>query len=61
MADPSRGKGKRGGLRVIFLDFPDRGRTYLLYLYDKDEAEDLASDEKKALKALASSIKGELK
>lgn len=61
MADPSRGKGKRGGLRVIFLDLHDRERTYLLYLYDKDEAEDLTSDEKKALKALVSSIKGESK
>jgi hypothetical protein len=33
--DPSRGKGKRGGLRILYLDLPDRERTYLLYLYGK--------------------------
>ena len=37
--DPSRQKGKRGGLRVLYLDLPDRERTYLLYLYGKNEAE----------------------
>ena len=57
--DPSRGKGKRGGLRVVYLDLADREVTYLLYLYGKDEAEDLTSDEKKALKNLVNSIKGE--
>ncbi len=57
--DPSRGKGKRGGLRVIYLDLGDKEVTYLLYLYGKDEAEDLTPDEKKALKTLVSSIKGE--
>jgi hypothetical protein len=59
MSDPSRGKGKRGGLRVIYLDLPDREITYLLYLYTKDEAEDLTSDEKKIFKALVNSLKGE--
>jgi hypothetical protein len=57
--DPSRGKGKRGGLRVIYLDLVDREVTYLLYLYGKDEAEDLTTNEKKALKTLVTSIKGE--
>lgn len=61
MPDPSRGKGKRGGLRIIFLDLPDREITYLLYLYGKDEAEDLTSKEKKHFKNLVNSIKGEKK
>jgi hypothetical protein len=61
MPDPSRGKGKRGGLRVIYLDLPDREVTYLLYLYGKDEAEDLSANEKRAFKNLVSSIKGEKK
>ena len=30
IADPSRGKGKRGGHRVIYLDLPGIERTYLL-------------------------------
>lgn len=61
VADPSRGKGKRGGLRIIFLDLPDREVTYLIYLYGKDEAEDLTSAEKKAFKQLVDLIKGEKK
>ncbi len=57
--DPSRKKGKRGGLRILYLDLPDRERTYLLYLYGKDEAEDLTAQEKKIFKELVSQIKGE--
>lgn len=59
MPDLSRGKGKRGGLRIVYLDLPDREVTHLLYLYGKDEAEDLTTDEKKIFKALVNSIKGE--
>jgi hypothetical protein len=59
--DPSRKKGKRGGLRVLYLDLPDRERCYLLYLYGKDEAEDLTADEKKGFKTLVAQIKGEPK
>lgn len=61
MPDSSRGKGKRGGLRVIYLDLSDREVTYLLYVYGKDEADDLSSDEKKVFKALVEKIKGEKK
>lgn len=57
--DPSRQKGKRGGLRIIYLDLPDKERTYLLYLYGKNEAEDLNASEKKIFKALVAQIKGE--
>lgn len=59
--DPSRKKGKRGGLRILYLDLPAKQRTYLLYLYGKDEAEDLTSNEKKMFRALVTQIKGELK
>jgi hypothetical protein len=57
--DPSRGKGKRGGLRVLYLDLPNRERCYLLYLYGKDEAEDLTSEDKKLFRDLVAQIKGE--
>jgi mRNA-degrading endonuclease RelE of RelBE toxin-antitoxin system len=51
-ADPRRGKGKRGGLRVIYYWW-DGGRQFWLFtLYDKDEMEDLSADEKKLLKAM---------
>jgi len=43
MPDPSRAEGKRGVLRVIYLDQPEKETTYLLYIYGKNEADDLAS------------------
>lgn len=59
IADPGRGKGKRGGYRVIYLDLPDVERTYLLALYDKDEKDDISPDEKKILRALVDKLKKE--
>ena len=59
MPDSRRGKGKRGGFRVIYLDLADRERTYLLALYDKDAKDDLAPEEKKALRALTARLKAE--
>ncbi len=59
MPDPTRGKGKRGGLRVLYLDLPNRGITYLFYLYGKGEAHDVSPQQKKALKALVDQIKRE--
>ena len=58
-ADPRRGKGKRGGLRNLFLDLPRRGITYLLYLYGKDEAADISAKQKKQISALVRIIKGD--
>ncbi len=59
VGDEGRGKGKRGGFRVIYLDLPHIERTHLLALYDKDEKDDISKDEKKALKALVEQIKKE--
>jgi hypothetical protein len=55
--DPQRGKGKRGGLRVIYYWWDGGSQFWLFTLYDKDELTDLGSDEKKALKAM---LKAEL-
>lgn len=50
--DPRRGKGKRGGLRVIYYWW-DGGSTFWLFtLYDKDEMADLSADEKKVLRGM---------
>jgi hypothetical protein len=49
--DPRRGKGRRGGLRVIYYFFPADQQIWLMTLYDKDEASDLTAGEKKALRA----------
>ena len=49
-ADPRRGKGRRGGLRVIYYYFPGEQQIWLMTLYDKNEASDLTPKEKQALK-----------
>lgn len=50
-ADPRRGKGRRGGLRVIYFHFRADEQVWLMTIYDKSEAADLSPQEKKALKA----------
>jgi hypothetical protein len=49
-ADARRGKGRRGGLRVIYYHFKSDSQIWLVTLYDKDEASDLTAKEKKALR-----------
>jgi hypothetical protein len=48
--DSRRGKGKRGGLRVIYYHLMTNHQIWFFTLYSKDEATDLTSGEKKALK-----------
>lgn len=55
--DERRGKGKRGGLRVIYYWWSSGPEFWLFTLYDKDEAADLTTAEKKAVRDL---IKAEL-
>src|SRR6478672_2628579 len=51
--DPRRGKGKRGGLRIIYLPIPEMRRFFMLDVYDKDEAEDLSPADRARLAQLA--------
>jgi len=46
-----RGKGRRGGLRIVYYYFSSDHQLWLMTLYDKNEAADLTAKEKKALKA----------
>ena len=48
-SDARRGKGKRGGLRVIYYWWSEGAEFWLFTLYDKDEASDLTPDERKAI------------
>jgi len=48
--DSRRGKGKRGGLRVIYYYLTTDHQIWFFTLYNKDEATDLTPDEKKQLK-----------
>ena len=48
--DERRGKGKRGGLRIIYYHFEEENLVWLLTIYDKSEMEDLTQDQKKLLR-----------
>ena len=48
--DTGRGKGRRGGLRVIYYCFLSEQEIWLLTLYGKNEAADLTKDEKDRLR-----------
>ncbi len=49
-ADPRRGKGKRGGLRVIYYYLSTDAQIWLVTLYGKGEVADLSATDKRALK-----------
>ncbi|MBT2337828.1 MULTISPECIES: toxin [Pseudomonas] len=49
-ADERRGKGKRGGLRVIYYWLMSDGQFWMFAIYDKDELENLTSEQEKLLK-----------
>ena len=48
--DRRRGKGKRGGLRVIYYHLASDTQVWLITIYDKDDAADLSPAERRALK-----------
>jgi mRNA-degrading endonuclease RelE of RelBE toxin-antitoxin system len=57
--DPSRGTGKRGGVRVIYLYIPEAFRVDFVDLYGKDEKDDLTSAEKRFLAEFVKNLKRE--
>lgn len=50
-------KGKRGGFRVDYLDFPDEEILYYVVIYPKSEKDDLSPNEEKILLRLLREIK----
>lgn len=57
-ADKRRGKGRRGGLRIIYYWWDQGLQFWLFTLYDKDEMSDLTPAQQKKLRAM---VKAELK
>jgi hypothetical protein len=50
------GRGKRGGARIIYGDFPVHGITYLFAVYPKNEKENISEDERHAYKTIMEQI-----
>jgi len=46
------GRGKRGGVRVIYYRVNAADQIYMLYVYAKSKAEDLTRDQLKALRQI---------
>jgi hypothetical protein len=46
------GRGKRGGIRVIYYYFTKDEQIYMLYAYPKSKKDDLTADQLKQLKQL---------
>jgi hypothetical protein len=57
--DEARGKGTRGGVRVIYLHIPEIERIVFVYGYTKELQEDLSPEEAKELGSLVGAIKAE--
>ncbi len=56
-SNPSRGKGKRGGFRCLYLYLGSRDHIHLLFLLDKGEQEDLSDDQRKTLRRMVAELK----
>jgi len=56
----AQGRGKRGGMRIIFADYPSAGVTYLLWVWPKNQAGNLTSDKKELLRKLKLMINKEV-
>ena len=54
----AKGKGKRGGARIIYLYVVISARIYLLRCYAKNVRTDLTADEKKEVRRITSYLKG---
>ena len=56
----AKGKGKRGGARVIYFYYVNKDNVYLLAAYTKNDKTDLSSNEKQAFKKMIEFlVKGE--
>jgi mRNA-degrading endonuclease RelE of RelBE toxin-antitoxin system len=53
----AKGKGKRGGARIIYLLIPKPGIIYLFYAYTKGDITELSPEQKKRLRQAVTEIK----
>jgi hypothetical protein len=54
----AKGKGKRGGARIIYVYVVIAARVFLIRCYAKNVKSDLSADEKKQLRQITASLKG---
>ena len=54
----AKGKGKRGGARIIYVYVVMAASVYLIRCYAKNVKTDLTADEKKELRQIAANLRG---
>ena len=59
VANPERGKGKRGGYRYLYLYLEKKRHIHLLVLLDKNEQEDLSEEQRKQVRQWAAQVRKE--
>jgi hypothetical protein len=57
----AQGRGKSGGVRVIYYFFDEQNPLYAMLLYGKNEQGDMSPDQKKYVTAMAAAVKAEAK
>jgi len=57
IANPRRGKRKRGGYRYLYLYFEKRQHLHLLILLDKNEQEDAGEEQRKQIREWVRQLK----
>lgn len=55
----AKGRGKRGGMRVLYFPVPSRRMIYLLLAYAKSETDNISEAGKAVLKKIARQIEAE--
>ena len=54
-------KGKRGGIRICYVDFEEHEIVYMMLLYVKNEKEDLTKEEVRKVKTYRAEVKTSFK
>lgn len=57
IANPGRGKGKRGGFRYLYLYLERRQHIHLLILLDKNEQEDATEEQRRQIREWVAQLK----
>jgi hypothetical protein len=61
VAVPRRGKGKRGGARVIYLHVEELDQIHLVTVYGKDQKDDLTAEDKRLCRQFVQLLKQQVK
>ncbi len=55
------GKGKSGGIRILYVDFPDQEVLYFISLIKKNEKENISKEDKNTISQIINSIEKNLR